>query len=195
MSVNFLIDNSDDGYHQIVVDGFVRYTGLYNDKNRSQDFTVEQYIKEIDDKCTIVGAINYDTHINSVLKKKYTDSLKYMKFGVKSYENVLKSSLPLKWFIDSNGIEKFLLLERQEGCFSKQYAKFNDICLEKVVDIFDESTWISYSDFRPYLLSLDYMRGINYDENMIAEKLAEIQNIGESFSSKCVVAMQNLIMR
>lgn len=54
----------------------------------------------------------------------------------------------MKWHKDVDGVEKFLMSERQEGSFTTQCARKGDLYLSKIVDIKDKSTWITIVDFK-----------------------------------------------
>lgn len=55
---------------------------------------------------------------------------------------------PENWQNDS--FEHFRMMEYYTADYTKQYARFGDIYIEKMIKVSDPTTWITIDDFEPY---------------------------------------------
>ena len=131
--------------HRVAYSGF-----LYNDKGA--DLTVEEYLDHPKTETLVVPKVvtweELEPMIKAAHRRLYTDQ-PVQPISDAMYVEMLYTLPPWKEGA-SEGMEFFLMSERLTGSITSMYARKGEVCLTKFVDIFDQSTWITPSDFEVF---------------------------------------------
>ena len=75
------------------------------------------------------------------LQREYYINKPLIEISEEEYNDALNVLPPLKW-CTINGIEEFLMSEFYTGVYTTQYARYNNKYYCKIVDAYDQTTWI-----------------------------------------------------
>jgi len=147
--MEFLIKNNNINDYSTVTNGLVDYTFEYDYSTQSMkhgNLTVAKYLES-------KGVTDYEIISNDEFMTRHDEWFRstYLTPAIEITEEQFIDSLevlpPMDWHRDTDGIEKFMMIERLIGDITAQYGRLGDKYICKNVVIGDKSTHITIADF------------------------------------------------
>lgn len=147
--MEFLIKNNNIDDYSTVTNGYVDFTFGYDILTGGRthgNLTVAEYLesKGVADYEIISSDEFMDRH-DKWLRYKYLNPA--IEITEEQFIDMLEVLPPMEWHKDTDGVEKFMMIERLIGNITAQYGRLGDKYICKNVVISDKSTHITVLDF------------------------------------------------